>query len=498
MATLIWEPVGFIGNQVKLRVKMDDDTSMYDNEDGISFIGAINGTSGLIPTFKEFRWSLGFGHQNYNYDDFWVPASTYEQINVNYNEEFGSLGNGYGVVKSTSNQFLPYTYYVTHHPFQAGLTIGSGGDRAVKCSNWYWEQYGSSLGNFYERVFGMTDTDDLFGDAPFTNFGFPDYRNIPSSAVEDYNILISTVLHLSNANGTFLNIECADSDVIDSTVVLPSSHNVRYAYAPVHFTTFLYDFTPNFIDISSPSYVNEGESASFQIEIDPRDYRGTMKVYLLDSTSIDTINQEIGRDLEEFYGLIEDDVVAQYGQLEFLDSENPHIKTIQVEGNGVVEVPISYTASNVDAGQRDTFSIFVKSDQPNFDSYQSDLYDAEYQWSIVPTQDKYIYTDNMRIDLLDINQEFVEDYDPSDNLITRPSDIIHHLLCEEMGFDKNKIDMPSKMESRANNDGLNLAFSINKEIEGKKLIQKISESFKSIPTFSNNSSIPFVSPTLNI
>jgi|TARA_R100000084_G_scaffold9137_1_gene3149 hypothetical protein len=520
MASLIWEPIGYIGSQVKLRVKMDDDTSMYGNEDGMSFMAAINGTSGLIPSFKEFRWSLGFGHLNYNYDDFWVPASTYEQINVNYNEEFGSLGNGYGVVKSSSNHLLPYNFYVTHHPFQAGLTIGTYGDRAVKCSNWYWEQYemsaivelplsfasehaidsywgdtihasggvniGSGLGPFYERVFGITNTDDLFGDAPFANFGFPEYRNIPSGAVENYNILISTVLHLSNANGTFLNIECADSEAIDNSVVLYGGNSIRYAYAPVHFTTSVYDFTPNFIDINSPNYVNEGESAAFQIEIDPRDYRGTMKVYLLDSTSVDTINQEIGTDLEEFYGLIQDDVVAQYGELQFLDSENSHIKTIQVEGNNIIEVPISYTGSNVSAGQRDTFSIFVKSDQPNFNSYQSDLYDAEYQWGIVPIQDKYIYTDNMRIDVLDTDQEFVEDYDPSDTLITRPSDIIHHLLCEEMGFDKNKIDMPSKIESRVNNDGLNLAFSINEEIEGKRLIKEISQSFKSIPSLSND------------
>jgi hypothetical protein len=526
MASLIWEPVGFIGSQVKLRVKMDDDSSMFDTEDGISFIGAVNRTNGLTPTFKEFRWSLGFGHQNYNYDEFWVPASTHEQINMNYNEEFGSLGNGYGVVKSSSSHFLPYTYYVNDHHYQAGQKIGSGVDEAVMCSNWYWEQYGMSAivqlpissassnfgetrywgetinasggedseGNlyyFYDHVFGINSPDDLFGDAPFTNYSGSLFQplkdtEIPVSAIDNYNILISTVLHLSNANGTFLNIECADSEAIDNSVVLYGGNSIRYAYAPVHFTTSLYDFTPNFIDISSPSYVNEGESASFQIEINPRDYRGTMQVYLVDSTSIDAINQEIGTDLEQFYGLIEDDVVAQYGELEFLDSENPHIKTIQVTGSGVIEVPISYTASNVDAGQRDTFSIFVKSAEPSFDSYQSDLYDAQYQWSLVPIQGKYIYTDNMRIDVLDTNQEFVEDYDPSDNLITRPSDIIHHLLCEEMGFDKNKIDMTSKMESRANNDGLNLAFSINKEIEGKQLIKEISQSFKSIPTLSND------------
>ena len=191
----------------------------------------------------------------------------------------------------------------------------------------------------------------MFGDAPFANYGYPEYKNIPSSAIENYNILISTVLHLSNASGTFFKIECADSEAIDNSVSLTGGSSVRYAYAPVYFTTSVYDFTPSFIDLSSPNYVNEGESASFEIGIDPRDYRGTMQVYLLDSTSVDTINQEIGTDLEEFYGLIQDDVVAQYGELEFLDSENPHIKTIQVEGSDIINVSISYTASNIDAGQ---------------------------------------------------------------------------------------------------------------------------------------------------
>ena len=526
MASLIWEPVGFIGRQVKLRVKMDDNSNMHNNVDGVSFIGAING-NGLIPTFKEFHFSLGFGHQNYNYDDFFVPASeTYmTSYDTQYGEYFGSLGDGYGVVRIGHTQKLPYYNYMDKYHFSSYERIGEWNNTAIKCTEWYWERYGisaivqlpissaesdsmgalwhptinahrgvNSVGSipyFYDHVFGITNADDLFGTSPFTNYSDALFQSlqdneIPASAVDNYNILISTVLHLSNQQGHFLNIECANSNTIDNSVYLTGGSSTRYAFAPVHFTTSIYDFTPNFIDISSPSYVNEGESAPFQIEIDPRDYRGTMQVYLADSTSVDILNEEIGADLAQFYGSIQDDVVAQYGQLEFLDSENTHIKTIQVTGSGVIEVPVLYTASNVDAGQRDTFSVFVKSTEPNFDVYQSDLYDAEQQWSIIPIQSKYIYTDNMRIDILDSNQEFVEDYDPSDNLITRPSDIIHHLLCEEMGFDKNKIDMPSKMESRANNAGLNLAFSVNKEIEGKQLIKEISQSFKSIPTLSND------------
>ena len=109
MASLIWEPVGFIGRQVKLRVKMDDNSNMHNNVDGVSFIGAING-NGLIPTFKEFHFSLGFGHQNYNYDDFFVPASeTYmTSYDTQYGEYFGSLGDGYGVVRIGHTQKLPY------------------------------------------------------------------------------------------------------------------------------------------------------------------------------------------------------------------------------------------------------------------------------------------------------------------------------------------------------------------------------------------------------
>ena len=332
MATLIWEPVGFIGNQVKLRVKMDDDSNMHDAAGGISFIGAINGTNGLIPSFHEFHWSLGFGHQNYNYDDFFVPASqTYmSSVDTQYGDYFGSLGNGYGVVRIGSTHLLPYYFVADKFHYNSYQRIGGGGNwqaSNIKCSSWFWEQYGMSAivhlpiasassdstghiwGNtinashgqhgvgsiyyFYDHVFGITTTAELFGDAGFTSYYNAGGANqsIPNTAVDNYNILISTVLQISNEHGHFLNIECADSNAIDDTVYLPGGHSTRYAFAPVHFTTSIYDFTPNFVNITSPSYVNEGESAPFQIEIDPRGYRGTMQVYLLDSTSIDIINE---------------------------------------------------------------------------------------------------------------------------------------------------------------------------------------------------------------
>ena len=523
MASLIWEPVGFIGYTVKLRVKMSDGSSMSGNSDGNSFISAISNTSPYKPAFEEFWWSLGFGHQNYDYDDFWYPASTtyMGSVDTEYGDYFGSLGNGYGVVRIGHQEKLPYTFNVDRFNYQAHQKHGN----YILASNWSWEVYGisaivelpistansSSLGSlwgnticayngvhaaggaslpyFYDHVFGIGswEHDELFGDAPFTNYVSQDSQDIPIGEIDNYNILISTVLHIANTSGgALLNIECAESDVIDASVELPGSADTRYAYAPAHFTSSIYNFAPTFLNISSPSYINEAESAPFEIEINPHNYRGVMQVYLLDSTSVDTVNEEIGYELEQFYGVIQDDVVAQYGTLEFIDSDNPHIKTIEVASSSVITIPVSYTASNVDLGQTDTFSVFVRANEFNYNAYSSDLYDAGYQWDLIPLQDKYLYTDNMRIDILDASEEHIEEYNPSDVLVTRPADIIHHLLSEELGFDKNKVDTVSKLLSREQNEGLSLAFSIHKEIEAKKLIKKISQSCKSIPTLSSD------------
>ena len=82
MASLIWESAGYISTgNVKLRVKMNDDSNMADSDEGISFMQTINGTSWRQVAFEEFWWSLGFGVENYNYDEFWNTASTSDYWN---------------------------------------------------------------------------------------------------------------------------------------------------------------------------------------------------------------------------------------------------------------------------------------------------------------------------------------------------------------------------------------------------------------------------------
>ena len=99
MASLIWENVGFISNgNVKLRVKMNDDSNMSDSDEGISFMNTMSGSNNREIAFKEFRWSLGFGVEGFDYEEFWNPLDQ----NESFTNHFGSLGNGIGVVKSNS------------------------------------------------------------------------------------------------------------------------------------------------------------------------------------------------------------------------------------------------------------------------------------------------------------------------------------------------------------------------------------------------------------
>ena len=188
------------------------------------------------------------------------------------------------------------------------------------------------------------------------------------------------------------------------------------------------------------------------------------------------------------YGEIGEDVVAQYGTLEY---NGQKIFQDSITAGETKEYNISYTAESIDAGQTDNMSIFIKYGSVDLPSYLDDEYDATIQWDLLPLQDHYIYTDNISIPILDIHEEYIEEYEPSNNIITQPSDIIHHILGQELGYDKNNVDTFSKADSRASHNNWELGFSINKEIDSKKLMQEISQSCKSIPTL-NSDKLKFI------
>jgi len=89
----------------------------------------------------------------------------------------------------------------------------------------------------------------------------------------------------------------------------------------------------------------------------------------------------------------------------------------------------------------------------------------------------------------------------TDGVISKPSDIVMNILTNELGYGKydeqqqlgdvlmpdyTQYDMPSIIESRALHSSWKMGFSVNKKIDGKKLIQEILSESKSYPHFNND------------
>ena len=483
MSSLIWENVGFISStsNAKFRVKMNDGTSMAESDEGIAFINLMNGSGSV--SINNFKYSLGFGHKNYNYDTFFSAASL--------NDDVASLGDGIGVVSESFEPKMPYYNSLDFDvvnivdlnwevdDYSAIVTI------SFQSTNQWAETVDASEHYNYFIDYGYYNNLGIeFGDAPFVNtdanLGNPNYiTRIPVEDISEYNILVSFSIKFRDSQNTFRYIECANSQEISNAV----SGSTRYAFAPINFTDSLYNFNVSILNLSKPDFVTEATSAPIILQLKSIDYSGQIQVYLLDNESFEQVNQAIGEDLSSWYGEIGEDVVAQYGSLNYNDQK---IFTDTIAIGETKQYNIDYSAFNVDAGQTDNMSIFIKFADIDLNSYTDDVADATAQWNLLSLKDYYTYTDNISIPILDVNEEFIEEYEPSDNLITQPSDIIHHILGQELGYDKNNVDTFSKIDSRSAHSNWELGFSINEEINSKKLMQQISQSSKSIPTLNSD------------
>ncbi len=478
---LFWETVGFISpSSIKLRIKSTEGLLSETNE-GIQLFNVVESSDTSQIVYNEFRWSLGFGQQNFNYDDFFGTLAAHPD----YSDKFASFGNGIGAVKDRDKNLMTYMNSVAVMSYESSWRVGND----VRVANIYWETYdvsciveiyipnwtttlnasqGQGFGNIqpiYTQILP-----NIFGDAGFLNYDHTEDDAILFSDIDGYNILISTTLKLGN-----IKIEPVTNNTLQNFTL----------FAPVHFTDSIYDFNLTFANISTPTSVDEASTAVFQLDVQSNDYAGGVELFLLDKNTRDSVNQEIGNEIEQFYGTIENDVVAQYGNLKFTQNNSHKIATT-ISKNEILNFNIEYNADNVSAGQQDTFAIFVRYNNLNTTIYSDDLFDASYQFNLLPIAQKYIYSDNLRISVLDTQEEFIEAYDPSENIITQPSDVVHHILSEELGFDKNKIDTASKIQSRNVHQNYELGFSVHEEIEGKKLIQEICKSTQMVATLSSD------------
>ena len=505
MASLIWEPTGVISTiqNLKFRVKMSDGQNMVDSDEGVDFINIVNtqdfskinlGQSGA------FRYSLGLGYIDYNYDDMWVAA---EQTYANHSSIpkcFASLGGGVGLTNKDGDDLLP----LGHGFFP--VTAGAG---QVIITAMYWEltnysciiemevqgegtAWGDSIEVYrtYDETF-MSATGLTYGDASFTenNYDIEDdlivNYSIPTDEIDGYNILVGFILTINGASG-IKDIFPVDRTSVDSAIsegrILWDSWALPYAPA-VFNAEGVYDFSVSILNLEKPQFVSETQQEPIRLQLKSQDYNGEIKIYLVDSESITEVNEAIGDDISQWYGEIGEDVIASYGTLDY---NGQKIATDNIVAGETKEYEITYTANNVNIGQTDTMSIFIKFDNPDFSAYGDGQLDAENQWQFLQPTSYFDYIDNIEIDIIDVMEEHVEIYNPSDNLITQPADIIHHIFGEELGFDKNNIDTPSKTQSWDQHESFEMAFSVNKEIDSKKLIQEISQSCKSLPVLVND------------
>ena len=493
MASLIWEAPAAIspGYNLKFKVKMSDGSNMIDSDEGVDLINIVNSqdfNSIYLGQGGNLSYSLGLGYIDYNYDEMWSAAEEF-YANVSYNaNRFASLGSGMGLVSG---------YGFNNIPFSGSLS-------SVEISAIYWETTNYScivelqvVGEEDEwgdevRAYTHSAQDSFLQDTGLSlnpdaqlsghEYGLGNY-GVPKEWVDDLNILVGFVFTINGDSGAKdifpVNRSTVDSAISDGRIAYNSQ---TLPFAPVKFNAEgIYDYTVSILNVNVPDFIPEAESRPILLQLKSQDYNGGIKIYLVDSESISEVNEAIGEDLLDWYGEITEDVVAQYGTLDY-DGEKIISDSMSV--GETKDYEITYTSSSVDAGQTDNMSIFIKFDDPDFEAYGDEQVGAENQWLATPLSSHFSYTDNIEIDIVDVQEEYIEAYNPSDNLITQPADIVHHIFGEELGFDKNKIDTFSKSQSWDQHTNYEMAFSVNKRIAAKKLMQEISQSCKSIPILS--------------
>ena len=300
---------------------------------------------------------------------------------------------------------------------------------------------------------------------------------------------------------------------------------------------------PNFgVYVSNPtidfpqSSVNEGEGLSGNFNFGVTDFQGMVICYVFDSViDFDSENFEqddipegfLSEEFVETLGFNEIDDVANYGNVFFTDENDDGAVQPQF-GNGAIifnnvspesdwqQVFLNYLASEVDAGQTENFSVFISLSafQPTgLPPEQADAWSGFFNGmsfadrtfkiasSAITIND--IPVDDDDDDVVDDTPPTDEDYEPGDILITNPSDIIFHLIEQELGYNKGR-NVEKITEARINHsytvnpfdesgeyempytDYWRLAFAVDREIDSKKLLQEISKSTKLIPTFNND------------
>ena len=500
MATLIWSKVRNIrigDTHVPFEVKYDDGSSLVADSSsmGYALAQAVNGQGGIELCLRSIGWSLNRGQPDYDWASFWEIADAESNIiyegsgDIGYLRDYSNKGLekvGYGYDLSASNWVASGESFSisgnSHAPLQPYWNIENESvyvDIPVINNNWWWEdddgvwklkiRHDSNDSGYQTLHSALGDLGgyDVNG-ATWYDHDLDGYLEVPLEDITN-EILYGLKLTLTQNQSSVI-------DWIHGTAYNTSSYS---SFVPMSITQEApdFDFSVSLSGLSNlPSMVIDGETVEGIVTITSSGFSGSIQVYAFDhEDDIDSFNSILGTALDE-------NDQAQYGtvsaQYQFGDTILSH--TIGIGES--IDVPITYTA-NEGISQIDSYSIIVSISSLDSSDYEDFSFEAQQQFDNLSDSDKIIYSDVPTIMIINSQQIPVETYTPSEQLIEKPSDIIFHLLEQELGYDK-EVDFDSLYYTREEELDWRLSFCLNEKIDGKKLMKEISQSSKIIPTLS--------------
>ena len=532
---LIYElahPLLIDDTQITFRIKDHLDADLTTTEDGLKLVNAFtymnsadftNDTNnvGTILTIRNFAWTLGHGYEagGFDYSGYFQALDGLSGNSHTYNQ--GTLGVSEPYISTTlpayrflhgadiaSNGASDSTFWgdVAGYSYSSPESIvwEAGNENYSVLITFNLPTSGSHWESDYVRCKHM-DTlwdsnalvagfDVTMGDAPFVEQipteAWINWVNINKVDFYGYEGCIGAIFSIleidASSNPTELIKIYPTSEVPEITDSFTSQVTSLQPYVwganppnyiPIEEAT-TYNFGLSITDINIPTSVVENETVECSFKINSVDFNGQV------NTTIFGIS---------FQNNLGEEVIVNYGTIQWEGGDDT-TQSYDITAGGQIQANFTYTANDVATQQTDSFYIFSQMITLDASAYGDDSDDAQSQFNQLVEEEGDIFeggqlgtfADTPYIQVLDEGQDPDDVEIPSEFAIVKPSDIIYHLAKTELGYDKD-IDPNSIDESRANHDdGWDLGFCINKEIDSKKLIQEISQSSKSFPTFSND------------
>jgi len=492
---LIFEPTGLFTpsntdvheNQPnKFRIKMADDSEMTDNNEGFYIRQAIN-SNGTISISNVFRYSLGLGVKDFDY------SLLANELQNQHSNDVKNYGNGifstrhvgilpyYGNIATTQNNVILEVsriyWEIENYSCIVEVLISQNNDGGGQQLN--------SFGNFIKASLGQHDLTQFnlgSSTSPFTENTDIDYlRRIPKEDIF-HNILISTFFQIAYENNTIVINPITKS--AEDSFNIENNAFTFYHFVPVNFTDFAPNLKVNIEELNYPDFVLEGDTIPIFLKLKSDNYRGKVQVYLIDKTGFE---QNLYSDLQTLIPNYGDTLGSQYGEL-FIDNTTSKFVQYDIVDNQEINVPITYTPNPVNTGQTDTVAFFIKFHDIDLSLYgdyvseaeASEVYNNEIQ------QNHIEYKDDIKIQIINNTDEYYDNYVPSNTLIEKPTDVIHHLMFEELNIDIDNVDLDSKNIVKKEHQNWKLAFSQDKKISAKSLIANLANSSKFFPILNND------------